>query len=296
LTTRRARLAGLVAVALAAATGLVGLSTSTATAAVCSTAGTSAVVDAKGAGGGTRAFCDPVSGSKSASAVFQDVKVSVRRNPDGSVCQVDGLPEGAPCGGLGTQYWGLFWSNGRGGTWTYSQQGDTSLTIPKNGSVAWAWQSGSGERKPGVAPPVVNATPTPTPTKTPTPKPKPTKTPKPTRTPKTPKPTKAGTAAASAAPTGATATTAAAPLASASVSTTPSASAVVSPSESASESAAPSETLEPTPDVTGTQKVDTAFTPKEDHAGLPAWIPVSVILALALLAFGGLWWRNRSSP
>jgi hypothetical protein len=36
------------------------------------------------------------------------------------------------------------------------------------------------------------------------------------------------------------------------------------------------------------------FAPEDEHSGLPAWIPVTVILVLAVGAFGGLWWRNRT--
>lgn len=300
--TRRStpRLAGLVAATLVAAAGLVGLQVGPASAAVCSTSGISAVVDANGAGGSTQTRCDPVTGARKASDVFAAVGVNVRRNPDGSVCQVNGLPSNAPCGGLGNQYWGLFWSNGTNGSWTYAQQGDVSLTIPRNGSVAWAWQSGGQQRKPGVAPAVVKPAPTPKPTPAPTQKPKPTPKPAPKPTPEAPAtatagPSKGTPTVSSAKPSRDTRSTKAARATQAPDRRTP------SPTPSATASATPSPsgstTLEPTDDatpLTGAEKASGDFTPAEQGSGLPAWVPLSVIAVLAAAAGGAVWWRKRT--
>ena len=302
MTRRASRLAGLVAAALAAATGLVGLSAESASAAVCSSTGISSVVDSgDGAGGGVATACDRTSGSKKAVAVFGATGVSMTRNPDGSVCKVNGRPAKANCGHLGSQYWGLWWSNGQGGGWTYSQQGVDTLTIPRNGSVAWAWQGPSGRRQPGVAPGKAT-TPSPTPTKTP--RPKPTRTPKPAATPKPkaskPTATTASTKTPAAVSSSPTPTTRPARRATAPPSARASSASTASASPSATSSPSTSTTLErsdsASPEATTAQKVSSDFAPKEEHSGLPAWVPLSVILLLALTAFGGLWWRNRSGP
>lgn len=307
--TRRStpRLAGLVAATLVAAAGLVGLQVGPAGAAVCSTSGISAVVDANGAGGSTQTRCDPVTAGRKASVVFADVGVNVRRNPDGSVCQVNGLPTNARCGGLGNQYWGLFWSDGTNGSWTYAQQGDSSLTVPRNGSVAWAWQSSTQQRKPGVAPAVVKPAPTPKPTPKSTPKP----TPKPKPTPQpTPKPAPEAPATATGGTSNETPAATASSAAKHSRATRPSRPArptqppesrTPSPTPSVTASATPapsgSTTLEPSDDatpLTGAEKASGDFTPVEQGSGLPAWVPVSVIAVLAAAAGGAVWWRKRT--
>ncbi len=189
--TLRHRASGLVAATLVAAAGLVGFSgVGPAAAASCTTSGITAVVDYNdGAGGGTSTSCDRTTSSANAAKVFGDVGVTMDRNPDGSVCKVNGKPAGATCGRLGNQYWSLWWSNGTSGKWVYSQSGVDGLTVPKNGSVAWAWQGPGGRRQPAVAAPVVHPAPTPRPTPKPTPKPK-------------PKPTKAATPKKGASATG----------------------------------------------------------------------------------------------
>ena len=42
--------------------------------------------------------------------------------------------------------------------------------------------------------------------------------------------------------------------------------------------------------------VDGAFTPEDEPSGLPTWIPVTVIVALAGAAGGAVWWRRRTGP
>lgn len=294
----RSRLSGLVAVALVAAAGLVGLSSSPAAAAVCNAAGISAVVDAKGAGGGVQTACDRGSGSKNATAVFRDVGVAMRRNRDGSVCQVNGLPSNATCQGLGAQYWALFWSNGKDGRWVYSSQGVDSLTVPQNGSVAWAWQSSSGKRQPGAAPPVISGTSSPGPTKTP----KPTRSPQPTKAPTTPRPTRTAkpaspttTAASSPASARASAKARAKHRARASAAPRHKAPSASASQSSPTASTAPRSSDDAIPDVTSDPKVDTKFTPAAEHGGgLPLWVPVGVLVAIAGAAGGTAWWRRRT--
>lgn len=306
LQRRSTSLAVLVTATLVATAGLVGLQVGPASAVSCSTSGITAVVDGGAAGGGTSSGCDRVTGSRKAVTVFDDVGVSLRRNPDGSVCQVNGRPANASCGGLGNQYWGLFWSNGQDGQWAYAQQGVDDLTVPTNGSVAWAWQSSAGQRKPGASAPVV----------TPAPKPTPTPTPKPTRRP-TPKPAPTTAAATSATPTAAVSSSAAAgtatpspsaraksrttaganALAAARASASASASASARASASASASSSAPTTLAPTNDASPLAAAEPASSDlsSADQGGLPAWVPVLVLALLALGAGGAVWWRKRTA-
>jgi hypothetical protein len=304
MTPARARLAGLVVAALAAASGLVGLSSAPAAASAgfCSGSGVNVVVDFQGLGGGVKKYCDPKGAGKAAKDVFPAAGVPLdyaARQP-GFVCRVQHVPQSDPCQNTSpaNATWGLYWSDGTSGSWSYSTKGVGGLSVPDGGFLAFSWQNGSPEDPPGTAPVNRQTTPTKTPTKA---APKPTRTPKPA-----PKSTKAPKAPKAAKPTNTVSVTGGALVGATTGTSTPTPSSTkASPSTvatapptsaSASESAAPSETLEPTPDLTSTQKVDNAFVPEDEPSGLPAWVPVSVILVLALVAFGGLWWRNRSSP
>ena len=55
-------------------------------------------------------------------------------------------------------YWGLYWSNGTSGSWSYSSLGVGSLTVPAGGSVAFAWQGGPRVR-PASPPPLPGRSP-----------------------------------------------------------------------------------------------------------------------------------------
>jgi hypothetical protein len=303
MTPARARLAGLVVAALAAAAGLVGLSSVPASAAWCSGSGVNVVVDFNELGGGVQKGCDADGGGKQADVVFPAAgfRLDYVTN-SGFVCRVKGSPSGDVCAHTppADAYWALFWSDGKSGTWRYATSGVSGLSVPDGGFLAFSWQNSAQQDAPSATP--RNAAPAVTPTKTPT-----KAAPKPTRTPKpAPKPTKAPKAPKAAKPTNTVSVTGGALVGATTGTSTPTPSSTkASPSTvatapptsaSASESAVPSETLEPTPDLTSTQKVDNAFVPEDEPSGLPAWVPVSVILVLALVAFGGLWWRNRSSP
>ena len=169
---------GLVTAAvLAAVTGLtvVGLGTAPAAAALCADAGgVSVVVDFREVGGGIATGCDADGGGKSAATLFADAGFAleyVQRQP-GFVCRVNGAPAAASCVSTppANAYWGLYWSNGTSGSWSYSSLGVGSLTVPAGGSVAFAWQ-GQAQGPPGVAAPshAGSPTPSPSPTASPTP-------------------------------------------------------------------------------------------------------------------------------
>ena len=56
-------------------------------------------------------------------------------------------------------YWGLYWSNGKSGKWTYSSSGVGGTSVPNGGFLAFSWQNGGSADPPGAAP--VNSKPAP---------------------------------------------------------------------------------------------------------------------------------------
>lgn len=94
-------------------------------------------------------------GSRSAASAFSATGHSltrVQRQP-GFVCKVDGYPSSSCVNTPPTNaYWGLFWSDGKSGTWSYASVGVDSLKIPAGGWVGFAFQSGSGRTYPGATP------------------------------------------------------------------------------------------------------------------------------------------------
>jgi hypothetical protein len=272
-----------------AAAGPISLATEPAQAATCDPgSGVSVVVDFRTLGGGAQSVCDPAGGGQAASTLFtrNGFELTYAQRMPGYVCRVEGVPESDPCVNTSpaNAYWGLWWSDGESGTWTYSSLGVQSLKIPAGGSVGFAWDDVDGSVKPGVAPPKQAAAPTPTPNPSPTVKPAPTRTPtvEPTPTPAPdPQPTPAPTPAATPTPT-ATAT----PTPTETPTPTPTVSPTPSETPSASETVADDE-VEPT-----SAPADPA---DSDGGSLPVWVPVLVILAL----FGAaavVVVRRRSGP
>lgn len=104
---------------------------------------------------GSSVSCDRNGGGDAASN-FADAGHSltyVQRQP-GAVCKVDGAPASAGCVNMppADAYWGLFWSDGKSGRWTYASQGVGSLSIPTGGWVAFVFQSSDSKKSPGVTP------------------------------------------------------------------------------------------------------------------------------------------------
>jgi hypothetical protein len=302
----RSRLAGLVAAALAAAAGLVGLSAGPAAAALCSGSGVNVLVDFNGLGGGVQKGCAAGGAGRPGNEVFPAAgfKLTYAQREPGFVCRVQNAPKSDPCGSASptNAYWGLYWSNGKSGKWAYSSSGVGGTKVPNGGFLAFSWQNGGSADPPGAAP--VNNKPAPAP------KPKPTK--KATRVPtkqatkqsnsasgstnvKAPEQATPGQpmktqAAAKTSPQKKKAAKAKRARASKRAKASPSASA----SRSASESAAPEASDDASPAVTSAKPVDSAFAPQDEPGGLPVWVPVVVILALAGSAGGAAWWRRRT--
>jgi hypothetical protein len=315
MTSVRSRLAALVTVALVAAAGLVGLSSGPAAAALCSGSGVNVVVDFNDLGGGVQKGCDPGGAGRSGDKVFPAAGFGLtyaQREP-GFVCRVRNAPQSAQCVNASptNAYWGLYWSDGKSGKWTYSSSGVGGTSVPNGGFLAFSWQNGGSADPPGAAP--VNSTPAPatkgpsktaTKTATKTPTKESTKQPDPgsgsTSVDSVPgatpdQPTKTQGAADASLQQKKTAKAKGAQAskqAKAKAKSKASASASARSSASASAAVGPSD--EASPDVTSAEPVDSAFASEEEQNGLPGWVPVLVVLALAGAAGGTAWWRRRT--
>lgn len=163
-----------VAVAAAlAATAYVAAPDAPAAAAGCASGdGVTVVVDYHGLGGGVQEVCVAGGGGAKASSLFPDAGFAltyVQRQP-GFVCRVAGKPADNPCVNTppADAYWGLYWSDGESGGWTYSSTGVGGLSVPDGGSVAFSWHGG-GSAPPGTSPAVhTGSSPTAAPTTKPT--------------------------------------------------------------------------------------------------------------------------------
>ena len=94
---------------------------------------------------------------KYAATQFDDAGFTLTpvQNEQGFVCRVDGKPANDPCVNTppADAYWGLWWSDGKSGTWTYASSGVGSLKVPAGGSVALSWNGSSTKSVPGATPP-----------------------------------------------------------------------------------------------------------------------------------------------
>jgi hypothetical protein len=146
-------------------------------------AGVSVFVEYGALGGGTALSCVPEGGGRTADRLLKGSGHEldyVQRFP-GFVCRIDGVPGDDPCVNTppSDAYWGLWWSDGESGRWTYSSLGAGSLTIPAGGYVAMVWDDSAGAVRPRTGAPA-HPTPTPSPSPTATKPPSPDPTPAPT--------------------------------------------------------------------------------------------------------------------
>ncbi|MFC4786842.1 hypothetical protein ACT8ZV_20370 [Nocardioides sp. MAHUQ-72] len=163
-----ARLAA--AVVLTAAAGLV-VPAAPATAAACPDAdGVTVVVDYHELGGGLQQVCDSGGAGKTAAQQLTESGFTLTRvqQQPGFVCRVDGLPtqdeESCVRTPPADAYWGLWWSDGTSGTWTYATEGVDALEVPEGGYVALSWNGSSTKSPPGAAPRAhASSSPSPTP-------------------------------------------------------------------------------------------------------------------------------------
>lgn len=145
----RSRIGGAVAALVLGASGGVVVSAGPASAAACG-AGTGVTVVVN-----SSVRCDPSAGGSAASN-FNDAGHSLTRTRKfpGFVCRVDGVPASDPCvtASPANAYWALFWADGKGGGWVYSDLGVDSLTVPTGGWVAWVFQSTKSTVYPSITP------------------------------------------------------------------------------------------------------------------------------------------------
>jgi hypothetical protein len=150
--------ARLVAAVVLTAAASLALPAAPASAAACPAAdGVTVVVDFHELGGGLQQVCDADGADRAASALFPESGFPltyVQRQP-GFVCRVSGAPAEDPCQNTppADAYWGLWWSDGKSGSWKYSTEGVGSLSVPDGGSVALSWNGSSTKAPPGAAPP-----------------------------------------------------------------------------------------------------------------------------------------------
>ena len=168
------RLCRLLAATVLAAAGSTAVAASPASAASCSTAtGVTVVVDFHELGGGVQEVCDAGGGGRYAAPLFTESGFSldrVQREP-GFVCRVNNAPSPNQESCVSTPppdaYWGLWWSNGTSGAWTYASAGVDSQKIPAGGSVALSWNGSSTKSPPRTTPPSHPSSPAASPTPTP---------------------------------------------------------------------------------------------------------------------------------
>jgi hypothetical protein len=156
VTRRLHRLAAAALVAVAAGLTAVLAPAPPAMAAPCATgAGVSVVVDFGALGGGVQSACDAGGAGQPASSVFPDAGFGLELS-GGFVCRVSGLPtpDQQACNDSPPEdaYWGLWWADGQGGGWNYSNYGATSLKLPAGAYVAFAWQSTHSKVAPSYSP------------------------------------------------------------------------------------------------------------------------------------------------
>ena len=86
------------------------------------------------------------SGNRNAARAFGNTGhgLTYAQRQPGFVCRVSGLPDPSreTCGNTPPTdaYWGLFWSDGQSGTWSYSSVGIGSLKVPAGGFIGWRFQ------------------------------------------------------------------------------------------------------------------------------------------------------------
>lgn len=151
------RLASYAAAVLVAAAVGVGVPVAPAQAGTCPDAdGVTVIVDFNSLGGGVQGTCQTDGGGQTASTLFgaAGFPLTYAQRQPGFVCRVSGVPTSDPCVNTSpaNAYWGLWWSDGKNGRWTYSTLGATSLTIPDGGYVAFSFDDVDGAAPPSATP------------------------------------------------------------------------------------------------------------------------------------------------
>jgi hypothetical protein len=106
------------------------LAASPAHAAACTSGGVTVVVDYGSLHSGVDEACVAGGGGKKAADLFEAAHepLTYVTSQAGAVCRVAGQPSSATCSDMppADAYWGLFWSDGASGSWTYAPLGVNS--------------------------------------------------------------------------------------------------------------------------------------------------------------------------
>jgi hypothetical protein len=150
-------LARVAAAATLAAAAFAATPAGPAAAATCASAdGVSVVVAFHELGGGVRTACVADGGGRSAASLFPAAgfPLTYAQRQPGFVCRVSGVPTSDPCVNTSPAdaYWGLWWSDGKSGSWSYATTGAGGLTVPEGGYVAFSWNGSAGRNAPGATP------------------------------------------------------------------------------------------------------------------------------------------------
>jgi hypothetical protein len=245
--------------------------------------GVTVVVDFHQLGGGAQSGCDTAEGHTAAqNFTSTGFPLEYVQQTPGFVCRVSGKPSTDPCVRTppATAYWGLWWSDGRSGTWSYATVGVGSLKVPEGGYVAFSWQGQSGRALPGISP---------TPRRAPEPSPPPSDTSSPDKSPDKPPQSDPPSAPDKVAeppedPASPTESGRDPDKAEATPAPEPSEDVSAAPGESAPSAAA-------SPDATAAQSV----APRDEPGRLPGWLSAVAILGLAGAATTTWWWRRPTS-
>jgi hypothetical protein len=305
---RLRRLAATVALTVAVGSAALVAGAPLAGAATCADAqGVSVVVDFKQLGGGVRSTCIADGAGQRASALFPAAGFDLTyvQNEPGFVCRVDQqpAPQDEPCVDTppSTAYWGLWWSDGKSGSWAYSNYGVSGLKVPAGGYVALAWKQGEASASPPSTPATAHSAASPTPSPTPSAA-APTKKPGGSSPSASSKPsTSPGSGASTAGPTPSL-TTSPATGPSTSPTASPSGASPTEPADATGVASAetsgstPSQSAaDPTEGPVDTTPVESASVAAPDGS-LPGWVPFLVIaLLIAAAAAIGVRRRARSA-
>lgn len=241
-----------------------------ASAAGCQTAdGVTVVVDFHELGGGVQTGCVADGGGDIAADLFVAAGFPltyVQRQP-GFVCRVSGKPADDPCVSTPPTdaYWGLFWSDGKSGSWSYATTGVGGQRVPAGGYVALSWNGSATRSAPGI-----------------TPAPHPGASPTPTQAPTHPSSSAPPSAHPSQQQSGSPSATATSGSESASPTEKPKPGDKKARSKEPSPSDEPSEPTE-SPSESPDDALPTAAEPADPDGGLPPWVAPVVVVAL----FGG---------
>jgi cell division septation protein DedD len=161
------RLALILAVALAAATGTIGASTARASSTTICVA---LIVDGRALGSDVSSSCATVNQGATGVGVLRAAGHSVGFRSDGLICTIDGLPKSGCADVDDSHYWAYFHRAPGKTSWTYSTEGPSTYRPANTATEGWIYRDGGALTPPDNVPytQICKTKPTPKPTPTPT--------------------------------------------------------------------------------------------------------------------------------